>query len=144
MIIPMKPIVTEQTDALRMCAADPIEYLVVPRFVASVLMTTVLVIWACFIAMMSGMLTANAIFDVNFHTFLNFSLVDTGDVVVCFAKCLAYGAAIPIVSAHRGLHTFGGSEGVGWATTNAVVHSSLAVIVLNFFISAAGWLVFGS
>jgi len=137
-------VVTEQTDALRMCAADPIEYLVVPRFVASVLMTTVLVIWACFIAMMAGMLTANTIFDVNYWTFLNFSLVDTGDVVVCFAKCLAYGAAIPIVSAHRGLHTFGGSEGVGWATTNAVVHSSLAVIVLNFFISSAGWLIFGS
>ncbi len=137
-------VVTEQTDALRMCAADPIEYLVAPRFIASLLMTTVLVIWAAFIAMMAGMLTANAIFEVNYRTFLNFSLGDHGDVIVCFAKCVAYGAAIPIVSAHRGLHTFGGSEGVGWATTNAVVHSSLPVIIPTFFISGAGWLIFGS
>jgi len=136
-------VVTEQTDALRMCAADPIEYLVAPRFIASMVMTTVLVIWAAFVAMMAGMLTAHALFDVNYWTFLNFSLVDTGDILVCFAKCIAYGAAIPIVSAHRGLHTFGGSEGVGWATTNAVVHTSLAVIILNLIISGAGWLIFG-
>ena len=50
--------------------------------------------------------------------------------------------AIPIVSAQSGLSTFGGSEGVGWATTRAVVNSSLAVIVLNFFISAAGLVLF--
>jgi phospholipid/cholesterol/gamma-HCH transport system permease protein len=55
---------------------------------------------------------------------------------------VAYGAAIPIVSSHSGLSTFGGSEGVGWATTRAVVNSSLAVIILNFFISAAGLALF--
>ena len=135
-------VVTEQVDALRMCSADPIEYLVVPRFIASVVMTFCLLIWAVFVAYISGMVTANVVFDVNYSTFANFMLVDAGDVIVGLTKCLAYGAAIPIVSAQRGLATFGGSEGVGWATTSAVVSSSLAVIVLQFIISAIGYLVF--
>jgi phospholipid/cholesterol/gamma-HCH transport system permease protein len=135
-------VVTDQVDAMRMCSADPIEYLVVPRFLASVVMTFVLLIWAAFVAFVAGMITANVVFEVNFATFANFSLVDRGDLIVGLVKCLAYGAAIPIVSARAGLTTFGGSEGVGWATTSAVVNSSLAVIVLNFFISAAGYLIF--
>jgi phospholipid/cholesterol/gamma-HCH transport system permease protein len=135
-------VVTEQVDALRMCAADPVEYLVVPRFVASVVMTFCLLVWAAFVAFVAGMITANVIFDVNYSTFANFMLVDAGDVIVGLTKCLAYGAAIPVVSAQRGLSTFGGSEGVGWATTSAVVSSSLAVIVLQFVISALGYLIF--
>ncbi len=135
-------VVTDQVDAMRMCAADPIEYLVVPRFIASVVMTFALLIWAAFVAFVAGMITANVVFEVNFATFANFMLVDAGDVIVGLVKCLAYGAAIPIVSARAGLTTFGGSEGVGWATTSAVVNSSLAVIVLNFFISAAGYFLF--
>ena len=135
-------VVTEQVDALRMCSADPVEYLVVPRFLASMVMTFCLLVWACVVAYLSGMVTAYVVFDVNFLTFANFMLVDAGDVIVGLTKCLAYGAAIPIVSAQRGLATFGGSEGVGWATTSAVVSSSLAVIVLQFFISAVGYLVF--
>ncbi len=135
-------VVTDQVDAMRMCAADPIEYLVVPRFMASVVMTFALLIWGAFVAFVAGMITANVVFEVNFATFANFTLVDAGDLTVGLVKCLAYGAAIPIVSARAGLTTFGGSEGVGWATTSAVVNSSLAVIILNFFISAAGYFIF--
>jgi phospholipid/cholesterol/gamma-HCH transport system permease protein len=135
-------VVTEQVDALRMSAADPIDYLIKPRFIASILMTTCLIIWSAGIAYTSGMLTAYAMFDVMPRTFMNVSLVDVGDLTVGLAKCVAYGAAIPVVSGHSGLSTFGGSEGVGWATTRAVVNSSLAVIVLNMLISAAGFLIF--
>jgi len=135
-------VVTEQVDALRMCAADPVEYLVVPRFIASIVMTTALTFWSLVIALTAGMITANLQFDVSYATFLNFSFVTVGDLVVCLMKCLAYGAAIPIVSAHRGLSTFGGSEGVGWATTSAVVHSSLAVIILDLILSVFGYFVF--
>lgn len=135
-------VVTEQVDALRMSAADPIDYLVKPRFVASIIMTTALVIWSAVVAFTAGMATAYSFFDVAPRTFMNVSLVDVGDLSIGLAKCVAYGAAIPIVSAHSGLSTFGGSEGVGWATTRAVVNSSLAVIMLNFFISGAGFLIF--
>jgi phospholipid/cholesterol/gamma-HCH transport system permease protein len=135
-------VVTEQVDALRMSAASPIEYLVVPRFLASIVMTFCLLIWGGFMAFGAGAITAHVVFDVNYHTFANFALVDHGDVIIGLVKCLAYGAAIPVVSAQRGLATFGGSEGVGAATTSAVVSSSLAVIVLQFFISAVGYVIF--
>ncbi len=135
-------VVTEQVDALRMCAADPVDFLIKPRFVASIVMTTVLVVWSALIAFLAGMATAYAYFDVAPRTFFNLSMVDGGDLTVGLTKCIAYGAAIPVVSGYCGLSTFGGSEGVGWATTRAVVNSSLAVIILNFFISGAGVLVF--
>ena len=137
-------VVTEQVDALRMCAADPIDFLVVPRFLASMVMTTVLIVWAGAVAFVAGAATANLAFDVPLRTFCNMSLVDWGDVTTGLTKCVAYGAAIPIVSGHCGLSTFGGSEGVGWATTRAVVNSSLAIIILNAIISTASLLVFGA
>jgi phospholipid/cholesterol/gamma-HCH transport system permease protein len=136
-------VVTEQVDALRMCAADPIDYLIKPRFIASLVMTTVLVLVAALVAYLTGMWTAQIFFDINPRTFMNMKLVDTGDLVIGLSKCLAYGAAIPIVSGHCGLSTYGGSEGVGQATTRAVVNSSLAVVVLDFFLSGAGYLIFG-
>ena len=135
-------VVTEQVDALRMCAADPIEYLVVPRFKAGIVATTAVIIWSAGVAWTSGMLTAWSFFGVLPRTFANVSMVDHGDLIVGLTKCVCYGAAIPIVSSHSGLNTFGGSEGVGSATTRAVVNSSLAVIILNFCISTAGIIIF--
>lgn len=135
-------VVTEQVDALRMCAADPIDYLIKPRFIASILMTTTLIVWSAGVAFLTGMLTGYAMFDITPQTFFNVSMTHAGDLLIGLTKCVAYGAAIPVVSGHSGLNTFGGSEGVGWATTRAVVNSSLAVIILNMFISAAGYLVF--
>jgi phospholipid/cholesterol/gamma-HCH transport system permease protein len=137
-------VVTEQVDALRMCAADPIDFLVVPRFLASMVMTTVLIVWAGTVAFLAGAGTAYVAFDVPLQTFFNMSLVDWGDLSTGLTKCIAYGAAIPVVSGYCGLSTFGGSEGVGWATTRAVVNSSLAIIILNAFISTAGLLIFGA
>lgn len=135
-------VVTEQVDALKMSAADPVDYLIKPRFIASMLMTTVLIIWSGAVAYLAGMLTGWLTFGINPRTFINPMLLDVGDIAVGFAKCIAYGAAIPIVSGHSGLNTFGGSQGVGWATTRAVVNSSLAVIMLNIVISVIGFILF--
>lgn len=136
-------VVTEQVDALRMCAADPIDFLIVPRFLASILMTTMLIILAGTVAFCAGAATGYFAFEIPIATFFNFRLVDAGDLITGLTKCVAYGAAIPIVSGYCGLSTFGGSEGVGWATTRAVVNSSLAIIILNFLISSAAFIVFG-
>src|SRR5262249_35596441 len=99
-------VVTEQIDALRMCAADPIDFLVVPRFVAGLTTTVALVVWACAIAFGTGALTAHVAFDVPFATFFNASLIRWSDVATGVLKAVAYGAAIPVVSAHCGLSTF--------------------------------------
>lgn len=135
-------VVTEQVDALRMCAADPIDFLIVPRFIASLLMTLCLIVIGGTVAFVAGGLTAYVAFELPLRTFFNGQLVDAGDITIGLVKCVAYGAAIPVVSGYCGLSTFGGSEGVGWATTRAVVNSSLAIIILNFFISGAGFLIF--
>jgi phospholipid/cholesterol/gamma-HCH transport system permease protein len=137
-------VVTEQIDALHMCGADPIKYLVCPRFLASLFMFVMLVVLAACVAAATGMWTASAFFDLNPRTFMNLTLVNASDVIVGLTKCVAYGTAIPIISAQAGLTAFGGSEGVGSATTRAVVGSSIAVIVLNFVISGTGYVLFGS
>ena len=136
-------VVTEQVDALRMCAADPVDYLIKPRFLASLVMTTILVVIAAAVAVGTGTYTGYVFFDINPRTFLNLSLLDAGDLAVGLGKCVAYGAALPVISGYCGLTTYGGSQGVGQATTRAVVNSSLAVIILDFTISGAGLLIFG-
>jgi phospholipid/cholesterol/gamma-HCH transport system permease protein len=129
-------VVTEQVDALRMCGVEPVEYLLVPRFLATLIMTSVLSVFGVGAAISLGALTAYQTFHVSFGVFFDLSKVHAGDLVTGGVKCIAYGAAIPIVSGYCGLRTHGGSEGVGWATTRAVVASSFAVIVLDFILSA--------
>ncbi|MCB9601120.1 MAG: ABC transporter permease [Sandaracinus sp.] len=132
-------VVTDQVDAMRMSAADPIDYLVVPRFLACVVMGPVLLCIGGFVAFASGVLVANLAFDVSPHTFVNLALLNMGDIVLACFKAVTYGAAIALVSSQRGLATFGGSEGVGWATTEAVVGSCFAIIVLNLILSTLGF-----
>lgn len=135
-------VVTEQVDALRMCGVEPVDYLIVPRFLACLVMVGALTAFAVAVAIAMGALTAYASFHVNPNIFVDFSRLTGGDVIVGASKCVAYGAAIPIVSGWCGLEARGGSEGVGLATTRAVIGSSLAVIVLDFLLSSVGYLVF--
>ena len=91
-------VVTEQVDALRMCATDPIDYLIRPRFLASLSMFGALVVIAAGVAFLSGMWTAYAFFGINPRTFANVSMVSVGDLTIGLTKCVAYGATIPVIS----------------------------------------------
>ncbi len=133
-------VVTEQVDALRMCNADPVDYLVMPRFVASVIQTTLLSIYGCVIGVASGFIAAGLFWNIPAGTFFNLQLVAYGDVVSGLMKAVAYGMAVPIVAAQAGLETSGGSEGVGTATTRAVVNASFSVVVLDFLLSGFSFL----
>jgi phospholipid/cholesterol/gamma-HCH transport system permease protein len=136
-------VVTEQVDALRMSGAEPVDFLVVPRFIGSVVMGAAVLVTASAVCLFVGMVTARVLFDVHYATFLNFSMVSLADVVVGLLKCVAYGVAIAIISAHQGLEARGSSEGVGRATTRAVVGSCFAVIVLDFLISTGAYFIVG-
>jgi phospholipid/cholesterol/gamma-HCH transport system permease protein len=131
-------VVTEQVDALIMSGVDPVEYLIVPRFSAAVVMTPMLTVVGVVVAVGLGALTALLSFHVNPRTFFDLSRVGYGDLATGLMKCVAYGAAIPIISGWCGLSARGGSEGVGAATTRAVIASSFAVIVLDFVLSGVG------
>jgi phospholipid/cholesterol/gamma-HCH transport system permease protein len=134
-------VVTEQVDALRMSAAQPVDYLVVPRFLASIVMTTTLTVFGGLVSYAAGAVTAHSAFGVSFYTFVDASMTGWFDLIIGLVKSLAYGLAIPITACHAGLTVFGGSAGVGRATTRAVVHSSMAVVILDFLISGAGFVV---
>lgn len=136
-------VVTEQVDALQMCAAQPVDYLVVPRFIATTIMMVILTIFAAFVSYVAGALTAHYAFGLNFRTFVDLSFISWFDINIGLTKALAYGMAIPIIACHAGLNVFGGSEGVGRATTQAVVNASLAVVILDFVISGLGYVVQG-
>ena len=129
--------VTEQIDALRMSGVLPIDYLIVPRFIASLVMTLALSVLGAVVMWRAGGLTAEYSFGVNPNTFYDLSFVRFRHVAMFVIKALAYGAAIPVVAGFCGLRARGSSEGVGWATTAAVIGSSFAVIVLDFIISAS-------
>jgi phospholipid/cholesterol/gamma-HCH transport system permease protein len=135
-------VVTEQVDALRMNNVDPIDYLIVPRFLGSLVMTGVLTCIGVAVAIVMGALTAYYSFHLNPTVFIDPSRVRLGDLATGMIKCAAYGAAIPIVSGFCGLAARGGSEGVGAATTRAVITSSFVVIVLDFVISGAAFFTF--
>ncbi len=132
-------VVTEQVDAMRMNAAPPVQYLVVPRFLACTVMTVVLVIFAVLVCYLAGMFTAQYAFNVNPRTFVNLSFVSIADVVICLVKAFAYGMTIPVVASQMGLSAHGGSAGVGWATTQSVVSCSLSVVILDFFLSGLSY-----
>lgn len=134
-------VVTEQVDALKMTAAQPIDYLVVPRFMAAVVMMVCLTIFAVVVSYLAGAITAYSSFGVNFRTFFDLGFITAFDVIIGLTKSVAYGMAIPIIACHSGLVVFGGSEGVGRATTQAVVNASLAVVILDFLISGLGYVV---
>jgi phospholipid/cholesterol/gamma-HCH transport system permease protein len=125
-----------------MTNADPVHYLVVPRFVACAVMMLALSVFAVLVATATGMVMGRYGFGIPYRTFLNLRMVDWPDLIVGTWKALAYGVAIPIIASHAGLAAKGGSEGVGWATTRAVVNASFAVIVLDLILSGIGYLVF--
>ena len=135
--------VTEQIDALRMSGVLPIDYLIVPRFVASLVMTLVLSVLGGVVMYAASGLTAKYSFGVNPGTFFDASMVRGRHVALLVIKAAADGAAIPVVAGFCGLRARGSSEGVGWATTAAVIGGSFSVIVLDFAISAAALLVLG-
>jgi phospholipid/cholesterol/gamma-HCH transport system permease protein len=135
--------VTEQIDALRLSGITPTSYLIAPRFVATIFMSYVLTIFALVVAFSAGGITAWSVFGLNPASFFNAEKVKLYDIVLGSVKTLSYGMAIPVISGYCGLEARGGSEGVGSATTRAVIGSSFAVLLLDFFLSGIGFSVFG-
>ena len=133
--------VTEQVDALRMCNADPVTYLITPRFVACTVMSVCLTLYGAVVGVLAGSLIAIGLWDIPADVFFRLNVVSSADLVSGLMKAVAYGMAIPIVAGHAGFATHGGSEGVGEATTRAVVNASFAVVVLDLLISGFSYLV---
>lgn len=129
--------VTEQIDALRAMAVDPVEHLVAPRLAAILVSMPVLVAETIFFGIVAALVLTVGFFGVPEAWFTGQLLAHStpGDVVAGLVKGTVFGAIIVTVSCHRGLTAGDGAVGVGRATTRAVVDSSLAILVTNFFLS---------
>jgi len=127
--------VTDQLDAMRLCAAHPIEVLMVPRLRAGILASLVLVLIGSAAAAFAGRVTSDVLFAMSPATYWNFELLRGADLVQGMIKATVYGITIPIVSGACGLAAQGGARGVGQATTDAVVGSSLAIVILDSLIT---------
>jgi phospholipid/cholesterol/gamma-HCH transport system permease protein len=135
--------VTEQLDAMRICSADPIEVLMVPRIRAGILASLCLVVIGSFASALAGFTTSVVLYATSSATFWSTSMISVADVGQGMAKALAYGIVIPVISGAFGLRAKGGARGVGQATTDAVVGASFAIVLLDSIISLIGHVVGG-
>lgn len=130
--------VTEQIDALYTLAVNPIKYLIVPRLLAAFLMMPVLVTFADLIGIAGGYLVSVKILGSNPHIYMErtWNYLEFNDIYSGLLKACVFGIIIAIISCYQGFYTQGGAEGVGRATTKAVVISCLLILVFNYIITA--------
>jgi len=128
--------VTEQIDALRAMGSSPLRVLVVPRLLACVLLIPVLVIYADFMGILGGYMISVYIYGVSGSEFWRGSqqVVERFDIFYGPIKSIFFGAAIGLISCHKGFTCEPGAAGVGRACTRSFVASCMAVLVLDFFI----------
>lgn len=130
--------VSEQIDALETMAYNPVAYLVVPRVLAGMIMFPIIVIFGDVVGIFFGLLTSMAMLEMSAQTFIRGLRLfhQHFDIIYAMIKCLSFGLVITIVGCYQGFHTRGGAEGVGIATTRAVVISGMLILVLDAFWAA--------
>jgi phospholipid/cholesterol/gamma-HCH transport system permease protein len=130
--------VTEQIDALETLAIDPVRYLVAPRLIACLIMLPVVTIFADFVAIMGSWVVAIVGLDVNTHTFFTGLKLffHISDVVSGLIKAVFFGGIIALMGCFHGMRTEGGAEGVGIATTKAVVASCLLILITDYILAS--------
>jgi len=129
--------VTEQIDALEMLAVRPVRYLAVPRLAAAVLTLPAVTVFAEAIAIVGGMLVAITRVGMSTATFTRGLklMFDAHDVYGGLIKSFVFGAVIALSGCFYGFNTSGGAEGVGEATTKAVVLSCVLILVTDYFLA---------
>ena len=136
--------VTEQIDALRALATDPIRYLVVPRFLACISMLVLLTVYSDLIGILGGYIVGVFKLGISSYKYMNrtFDVLILKDIYTGLIKAFFFGVIISIVSCYYGFKARGGAEGVGQATTMAVVVSFISIIVFDTFFTAFFYIVF--
>ena len=129
--------VTEQIDALYTLSTNPIKYLIVPRFLAAMIMLPLLVIFADVIGILGGYLVSVHILGTNPTLYIRrtWDFLEFNDLYSGLLKAIFFGMILATISCYQGFSTQGGAEGVGRATTKAVVLSSITILIANYFIT---------
>jgi len=131
--------VTEQIDALHSMATNPIKYLVVPRIIAGVFMLPLLTIVADFVGIIGGYFVGVGLLKINSGIYVAkmIEIVELGDIFNGLVKAACFGLILSLIGCYKGYYTAGGAQGVGKATTQAVVIASVSILVSDYFLTAA-------
>ncbi len=129
--------VSEEIDALRMMALNPIRYVVVPKFHAITVVMPLLVIFSIIVAELGGIFIGLQMLDLSVTTFItrSINIITLKDIVISMSKSIVFAWLIVIIGAHYGFRVKGGAEGVGKATTASVVASIFAVVITDALFS---------
>jgi len=130
--------VTEQIDALTVMALNPIKYLVTPRIIAAFLMLPLLTVIADFVGILGGYLVGVKLLGINEGAYIGkmIKFVELNDIYNGLVKAAVFGIILSIVSCYKGFYTKGGAEGVGRSTTEAVVVSSVTILVTDYILTS--------
>jgi phospholipid/cholesterol/gamma-HCH transport system permease protein len=129
--------VTEQIDAIRALGADPVKKLVTPRLIACVILIPVLALFADVVGFGGAMVVANLQFDTPMGFFLRTALesINMQDFMSGLGKAPFFGISIAMIGCYYGIHTRGGTEGVGRSTTRTVVVSAVSILISDFMLT---------
>lgn len=129
--------VTEQIDALTTLSTNPLKYLVIPRLAAATLAMPVLAFIGDVIGIMGGFLVGTQRLDFNASTYINntWDFLEFGDVASGLVKAAAFGFIVALMGCYHGYHSGRGAQGVGKATTNAVVSASVLILAANYILT---------
>jgi phospholipid/cholesterol/gamma-HCH transport system permease protein len=129
--------VTEQIDALTTLSTNPYKYLITPRLLAGLAMLPCLVLVADIIGVFGGYLVSIHKLGFNPATYLKntYDFVEAKDVISGLVKAGVFGFLIALMGCYHGFNSKGGAQGVGQATTNAVVSASILILLFNYFIT---------
>ena len=130
--------VTEQIDALTTLSTNPVKYLVTPRLIAAVISMPILVAIADSIGVFGGYAVATRSLNFNGAVYLRntANFVTQGDVVSGLVKAAVFGFIIALMGCYNGFNSKGGAQGVGAATTNAVVSASILILAANYVLTS--------
>ncbi len=130
--------VTEQIDALRTLSTNPFQYLVAPRLIAAIISLPILVLIADIIGVMGGWLVGTQSLGFSSGTYLKNTLdfLEVDDVTSGLWKAAVFGFIIALMGCFHGYHSKGGAQGVGAATTFAVVYASILILAANYLLTS--------
>lgn len=130
--------VTEQIDAMEVMAVNPIQYLIVPRVIAGIIIMPLLTIFVDFIGVIGGYFIGVHVLNINEGLFLAkiYQYVQSEDLYNGLIKALFFGFILSFVGCYTGYNTSGGAEGVGKATTRSVVISSVLILMADYILTA--------
>jgi phospholipid/cholesterol/gamma-HCH transport system permease protein len=139
-------VVTEQIDAMRALGTDPLKKLVTPRVVSTIAMLFFLTILGDLLGLIGGAFVVKAVLRVDTHQYWNstWQTLEFSDVFTGLTKPVVFGFIIATIGCYYGLNTKGGTQGVGRATTEAVVAAMILIIAVDVFITRLLMLTLGT